>query len=343
MNSLDDHAKVQLQTCKAFVDSLFDSTIGVLYSPGTNHLYVDEVAPADGGDIRCFDPSSKDWIVMDDPCVASTFVHDGNVFITYRLQDPEDSGMYLKLGHPREFAELLQLFVNPRACFAATDYLLEARPLAEVFDRHVLIPDGRTWRSLDCSALPASATGEVRQALRANLVRNWDDLLNGLTVPAHELAARWPAFVHSLPEASNVLRSGYILEYTGHVRAAVDRVVTPPSDNDLFLDMVLVPSRPDTSAWYLREFLSGDAALGAEIQRVFTGSADFESLVSRLGGAKIELPKGYHDQIRIAAEHDSIRQWLLATAESLANKRSYFHARAQEQWHIAHTLNQLNH
>jgi hypothetical protein len=300
------------------------------------------VAPGDG-DIRCFVPGDKTWKVMEDDDIHVNIAHDGSVAVGYTRVDQADNyGMRFKVGHPREVAELFQLLITPAAYLNSDkDELYHTVTLGEIFDFHVLVPDGKTWRMLNPAALPAHAPDDFRKAFYCNLNRDFDNLLSERTFEAFKFTQRWPDFVNALPEATDCLRAGYILDPEGDLFSAVDLTVMSPSTDDLFFKMLVVPSQADISSMYVRELINGDKQVCSDIRKSFTPAADLDAFMAAVKATQIRLPTTYQAQVRIAAEHNATREWLLSVTGRLANQRDCFYLLDEKHRHFAHTFAQL--
>ena len=213
--------------------------------------------------------------------------------------------------------------------------------MSDVAELHVLIPDGKTWRILAPSALPADAPEEFRKALYLNLTRDWDHFLSGATCEAGRFAGRWPDFVQSLPEATQQVRRGYVLAPDGKMNAAVELAVIPPGGRETFFDMLIVPSKEDISSLFLRELLNGDKGIGQDIQKAFNAGNDLGTLMEAIKSVSMRLPVEIRHQVRIAVEHNAMRHWLLSICERIACQRGCFFTMAEKYWHLAHALGEM--
>jgi hypothetical protein len=328
--------------CKEHVIKQFGADLVLNREADQSFLTIMKVTAQDGGKLHRFNENDMAWEGTDQDFTGWSIVQDGKVFVSYPEDEPEDGGMFFKVGHPREVSELLQLFVHPLSCVTPEEEAqYEMHQLGSVVDLFVPIPDGNTWRIFDTAALPPGEPDGFRNVLHLNLIRDWDRLMSGSTGEAFKICERWPEYVRSLPLATECMRSGYILDPDGGLRSAVDRLANAPTSNDLFLDMLVVPAKEGISAMYLRELLNGDVALCKEIRKAFGVDSSLDAFVAALKAITINLPRKYHHQIRIAAEHHIIRQWLLSISERLASQRGCFYLLAEKHWHVAHTLGQL--
>jgi hypothetical protein len=239
-------------------------------------------------------------------------------------------------------AELFRLLVDPAHYVVPEEEVtFEKYRLGEIFDFYALVPDGSTWRILDIAALPADATDDFLKAFYFNINRDWDNFTSGRTFEAFRFAERWPDLVRSLPEATEALRAGYLLHPEGDLLSAVDLAVIPPSERSIFLAILAVPSRKDVSSLYVRELLNGDTAICKSIRKSFTPAENLDAFMAAIKEAEFHMPKEYQHQIRIAAEHNAMRQWLLYVAERVASQRGCYLMQDKTHWHLALTLHQM--
>jgi len=247
---------------------------------------------------------------MDDFEVFVNFVHDGKIFVTYPQEDPEDYGMFFRVEHPREAAELLHLFVYPKACTApGNEEPYTTHDLGELFDFRVLFPVVAVSFKIEPTALPPARFEE-----------------------------KWPDYVQALPGASAELCAGYRMDFEGRLQAALSSSVDGPGSDYCFFDLLLVPRRNDISTLYLRELLTGHLPLRQALKAAFADSGSLEELVQALKGVKLLLPPRYHQQIRLAAEQQAMRGCLLYMAGQVAAEPGNFHNKVESNWHLAHIL-----
>lgn len=343
MGKLDQLADNWFTVCKEYIVAEFGDTVQLRRSPVGGVVTTILGVPEAGGNIRCFNLGERTWDVMEDDAVHVDIAHDGTVSVGYSLEDQADQGMKFKVGHPREVAELLRLLDNPDSFLALADAEIEygGRKLGEIAEFHVLIPVGETWRVIDPSALPAEAPDEFRKAFYLNLTRDWDHFLAGETCEAWRFASRWPDFVKTLPLATPLAQAGYVLDPNGTMKSAVDYPVIPPDIGQTFFDMMIVSAKKEVSSLYLRESVNGDKETGKKIQTAFTRGSGLETLMEAIKSVPIHMPVEIRHQIRIAAEHNAIRQWLLFVGERIANQRDCFFTMADKHWHLAHALDAM--
>jgi hypothetical protein len=342
MSILEDKKNVFFSVAEEHVAKAFGPSIHLTPSPGGSRLTTILATGEDGGDIRCFDPGERTWDVMEEDDIHVNIAHDGMVHVRYSKEEQIDRCMTFKVGHPREVAELFHLLVDPAHYVTPEEEVTFGTcTIGEIFDLYALIPDGATWRILNPSALPSETTDDVLKAFYFNINRDWDNFISGKTFEAFRFTEQWPDFVRSLPVATEYLRTGYLLHPEGDLLSAVDLVVTPPTNRSTFITMLAVPSRKDVSSMYVREFLNGDSSICKSIRKSFTPAETLDAFMSAIKATKLQMPKEYHHQIRIAAEHSALRQWLLYVAERLATQRGCYLMQDKTHWHLAITLNEM--
>jgi hypothetical protein len=324
MASLDHKKHLYLDICHDFVVTRFGCDPGLNRIPGRNVITATLVTPEDGGTFRQFNESNLSW--NDSGCRFTNWsiVHDGRVFVSYPDGDLDDAGMVFRVGHPREASELLHLLVQPMDCLgaAASDSL--PVKLGELVDAHVLIPAGDGWRALDLGHPPPGLPHDFRMALGFNLVQDWNAMIRGATCEAGTFADRWPAVVGALPNASPLLRAGYVVRSGMNLCHAIDLLVDGPQTTAPFLNMLLVPLSENTSSFYLREYLNGDCEAATHLQATFAAENDLDKLHADLGNVVIRMPAALTEQVRLAAPVNLMRQRILQAAERLADTQASF-------------------
>jgi len=341
MAILDKQADNRFNTLEALVEAKFGGTIR--FNHAAHGSWLSATIGLGGGKNRCFNAGQRTWDVMEDDDVHVSISHNGMVFVNYSLEDQADCGMTFKLKHPQEISELLHLLVNPKEYLAAGDECsYRDFVLGDIAELVVLIPDGSGWRLLDPSALQANTPDEFRRAIHSNLTRNREHFHSGATCEAVRFAEKWPDIVSSLPDASQWLRRGYILDPDGDMKPAVDLAVTPPADSKTFADLLIIPARDKVSSLYLREYVNGDRDAGKKIRKAFTSAGgSLDAFIASFKKTAVRLPGKYQDQVRIGVEHNAIQQWLMYISERVALQRGCFYTRGEQHWHLAHTLSQM--
>jgi hypothetical protein len=341
MSIQEKKQELYLEVYREQINQRFGDAVVVNQDANDSNLWV-TIKPSAGGNVLRFNEQEMEWEDADGDSTSWSILNDGNVYVSYPNDEPMEYGMHIRVDHPREAAELLELVVHQASCVTpgqATCY--ESRVLGDVATIYALIPVGKTYRVLDLAALAPDAPDGFREVLRVNLVQDWDKVHSGTTFMAAAIAEQWPQCVASLPSADQYLRAGYLLVPDRGLRSAIDLVATQPSGGEYFLQTLVVPSNDVVSAMYLRQLLNCDVAIGKEIWRAYAADGSLDAFVARLRSTKIHLPASCHHQIRIAAEHHLIRQWLQCVFETLAGQRGCFHLQAEEHWHLAHTLSQM--
>ena len=344
MGILDQRADNWFGVCEEYVAREFGKTVQFRRSPHGSHLNATLCVSEGGGDLRCFNLGVRTWDVMEDDEMYVQIALDGLVSVGYSLMDQADYGMVFKVGHPREVAELFHLLLNPAAHLKPEEECLYGeRKLGEIAEFRILIPDGETWRIVDPSNLPQDTPEDFRKAFHLNLSREWNHFTSGATHAAWDFAGRWPDFVKSLPVATSLVRAGYVLDLDGYMKSAVNLAVVPPAcppSGDAFFDMLIIPSQEHVSSLYLREVFNHDKELGKRIEKAFSTSNGCETMMAAIKAIALHLPLENRRQIRLAAEQNAIRQWLLSVAERVATQRGGF-SQADRNWHLAHALSQM--
>jgi len=342
MSVLEDKKDLFFSVAKEYVAKAYGSLIHLAISPGGSRMTAALGTLKNGGDIRCFNLGERTWDAMEEDDIHVNISHEGLVHVRYSKEEQLDRSMAFKVGHPREVAELFRLLVDPAHYVAPEEEVtFGTYTIGKIFDLYALIPDGATWRILDPAILPAETTMDFLKAFYFNLNRNWDNFTSGKTFEAFRFAERWPDFVRSLPLATEHLRAGYLLHPEGDLLSAVDLAVIPPSERSFFLAFLAVPSRNDVSSMCVRELLNGDTAICKGIRKSFTPAENLDAFIASIKATELHMPKEYRHQIRIAAEHSAMRQWLLHVAELVATQRGCYLMQDKAHWHLAITLHQM--
>ena len=342
MSSLDRKADLYLDVCQEFAIREFGDRAMLGREPGQK-IMTARVAPQDGSAIRCFEVGERVWEDMtEDFETGVVIVHDGKVSVSYPGQDVEHGGMIFQVGHPREVSELFHLLVNPASCiFSGEETAWSKRKLGDLVDFSILIPDGNEWRIMDLANTPGCVPQELQGQLFCNVVQDWDKLCMGKTAEAHKLVGQWTDAIHALPEAGVPLRAGYLLAPNAGIRSGIDSAASGPVGNPLFFDLLLVPKDKEVSCLYLREILGRDRETGKAIRSAFSTATSLATLQANLAGVDLHMPVKYHHQIRVAAEHILIREWLRVVTECLVDQRDCYHVQDDRQWHQAHVFSQM--
>ena len=343
MNGLDQKADMFLDVCQEFLVGEFGERATLGRYSGRKIMTARSVAPQDGSAIRCFGVGERVWQDMEDDFETNVVVaHDGKVSVSYPCQDVDHGGMNFVVGHPREVSELFHLLVNPASCMTSGEEVATSScKLGDLVDFHILVPDGDVWRMLDLANLPAGAPSDFLEMVFFDAVQDWDKLCMGKTVEACKVAGLWPDFVKSLPEVSNQLKAGYLLAPNSSIQTALDLAANGPENNRTFLDLILVPKEKAVSCLYLREHLVRDKEMGKAIGKAFAAATSLATLRENLATVNFHMPVKYHHQIRVAAEHILIREWLRYVTNSLVDQRDCYLMQDERQWHQAHALSQM--
>lgn len=295
-----------------------------------------------GGDMRCFNLDERTWDVIENDDIQVSVEHDGTVSVGYTLEDQAWRGMKFKVEHPREVSELFSLLIRPaKHAPPAEDCPFAERKLGEVADFWFLLPDGATWRVLDPSALPPEAPDEFRKAVYSNLMLDVDAIFSETFCAAWRFAQRWPDIVKSLPAATPQVRAGYLLDaHAGTMKSAVDFAVMPPNKEEVMVQVLIVPEAKAVSAMYLREALSGDRDLGQRLLKACLVKDGLSAWIQAVKVVAIRLPVELGQQVRMATEANTIREWLRFMADKVAT-RCGFPFQTKKNWHLAHTLSRM--
>ena len=295
-----------------------------------------------GGDMRCFNLDKHTWDVIENDDVQVDVEHDGAVSVGYTLEDQASLGMTFRVDHPREVSELFSLLIRPAKHAPPTDDCRFAeRKLGEVADFWFLLPDGDTWRVLDPAALPAGVPDEFRKALYSNLMLDVDAIFSEMFCAAWCFTQRWPNVVKSLPDATQQVCAGYILDPSaGTMKSAVDLAVTPPDKEETMVQVLIVPNAKAISALYLREALSGDRDLAQRLVKACLVKEGLDAWIQAVKGVAIHLPVELGQQVRIAAEANAVREWVRFIADKVA-ARCGVSFQTEKNWHLAHTLSRM--
>lgn len=342
MSILDQRADNWFGVCEEFVAGEFGKNVQFRRSPHGTHLNATLCVQDGGDDIRCFNVGERTWDNMEDDDIHVSIGHDGAVSVGYGLEDQIELGMNFKVGHPREVSELFHLLLNPAAYVKPDEECsYEEQRLGDLVEFRMLIPDGDTWRTVDPSALPAGTPNGFRMSLYAYLTLDVDLMSSGPKFEPCRYADQWPDFVKSLPAAAPEAREGYILDlHVGTMKSAVDFAAFPPTGNEIELNVLIIPRSHAVSSFYLREAITGDKSLGKKLLKAFLAGGDLDEWTTAIKAFSIRLPVDVWPQVRLAAEQNAMRQWLLFMAEQVATQGgSYF--QAERNWHLAHTLSRM--
>jgi hypothetical protein len=196
--------------------------------------------------------------------------------------------------------------------------------LGDLVDIHVLIPAGDVWRAFDLAHQPSDMPPEFLEVLRRNLVQKSNSMVSVVFWEALKIAKRWPDFISALPDAAPLLRAGYLVDKYLNLQHGLDGLVVAQRANMIFLNVLLVPSRDDISALYLREYLNGDREASKQLLGAFAEGNELGKVHDMLKNVTIRIPAALTDQIRLAAQVNLMRQRVIQAAEILAHGRAPF-------------------
>jgi hypothetical protein len=324
MDSLDAKKDLYLDICQEFIAKRFGKDPGVNREPSRSFMTAGMVTPDDGGTFRLFNQRDLTWEDSGFDFTNWSIVHDGKVFVGYSEDFEGEYDFFFKVGHPREVAELLHLFVQPASCFDAAPGASRVAKLGELAAFHALIPGGNGWRALDLARLPSDSTADFRDAVGLSLTRDFDAMIKGRTCEAWKFAERWPELIAALPDAGPLIRAGYLLEPGLNVSDALDKLASEPRTTQPFLPLLMVPSCEDVSCLFLREYLSGDRQAAGQRKNAFAEGKSLEQTHAALANVELSMPLALTDQIRLAAQVNLMRQRVMQEAECLAHTRAPF-------------------
>ena len=323
MDSLDMKKDLYLDICREFIVKRFGKDPGKGRVPGESFMTAGMVTPEDGGKFRLFNERELIWEDSGFDFTNWCIVHDGKVFVCYP-DDDGGGGLFIRVGHPREVAELLHFLVQPASCFDAA--LGESRivKLGELGSFHALIPAGNGWRSLPLARLTSDIPADFREAVGLNLVQDFDAMIKGRTCEAWKFVERWPELIGGLPDAAPLIRAGYMLQPGLNVSDALDKLASGLRTTQPFLPVLMVPSREDVSCLFLREYLNGDREAAGQLKNAFSDGNSLEQVHAALGKVELSMPAALTDQIRLAAQVNLMRQRVMQQAERLTYTRVPF-------------------
>ena len=339
---LNERRDLYYSLCCDFLNERFNGKVDIRQKEGRDGLVLWDIPAQDTDSTVMFDFETCQWVWMDGESVFLYVYADGQVNISYPDEDPEHGGMNIRVAHPREVAELLDVFLDPKAATTppAEDEHHESIPLGGCFDFSILMPDHEKWRVLNPAAIPEGAPDDFRNMLHSTVARNWDDFTMNKTIQATRFAEDWPELVASLPDATKALEAGYILDFEGNIRSGVDTVVKAPHPDDLFFDILLNPKNPDLSCFYLRELLSGHTPYREAIGKAIQKSATIEDTFKALSAIELLVPPRRDRQILKAIEHAYARDFLAWTAKEVATKDN-FHRTVENTWHLVSVMQRM--
>ncbi len=302
------------------------------------------VEPEDGSNACAFDASKLEWFDSGMAFSNCEIWGSGTVFVSY----PHPVGLSgygcFHVGHPREFAELLHLFVQPLSALTAPLSEFRIMKLNKVADVYALFR-GETengWRALDLARLPNGMPREMRGALKNELLQDYDAMTCGRTREPPRFFEMWPELFGALPEATALLRVGYVLRKDRPATRALDLAFSEGAYlGNIFMPILIVPRGDDISTLYLREYLNSDRDAEAHLRAAFSEKNNLDMICALLTKLPITLPSDYTDQVRLAAQANLMRQRVLDEAFQLANCRAPFRQMGVRHQATIHALGRM--
>lgn len=321
MSSPTSVGGLYLDICAEFIENRFGKNLGIIRQPDFGYLHVDRIAPLDGGKVCKFDEPSLTWFACEQDSTYWNIGEDGEVRVGYPADDPREGVQCFHVGHPREVAELIHLFVQPSKRLVAG--IAESRflKLGNIADLYAVIPSGNGWRVLDLARLPDAMPEGIRTALALNLTRNWERLTNSEGCRAWELKARWPDFVGGLPDAAPYLKVGYLTSPDCCLRTGLSLMNGAAGEVDPFLGILLVPHE-DVSSFWIGEYFEYDRSVLRLVQDAFAVENDLETVCAMLTKTSICMPPDITDQIKLAAQTNLLRSSVIDKAKQLVYTRA---------------------
>ena len=246
--------------------------------------------------------------------------------------------MDLKVAHPREALEFIDLLHRPVADFAERAVRISSRSLSSMADIRIILPYGGKWRAWNPAIASAKTNREFTEALQNCLWARESPLLARPVYAAAAICARWPEQVASMMDDESILREGYVLGASRVVTSAMELIIDSSAEKSLFAKLLLLPKEGKGSWLYLREYLAGDIGAGAAIGSVITSLHSPDAFNIAVQNIMLQIPDDFMDQVRMAAEINMTRQWLLNEAERASKQRMEFNSLRDGYWAAADAL-----
>ena len=301
------------------------------------------VEPEEGGNTGVFDMAAQEWVASGQDFAGWTYWAGGTVALSWLNPRPEWGEGIFRVGHPREFAELVALLRQHLSALRAP--LSDSRTvrLSQVADLYALLPGGRDgWRALDLKRLPKDMPRDMRKAVDRRLVQDYDTMTCGKTRPPPAFEETWPEAFGTLPAAAPLLREGYVLQKDRRAVRALDLA----SENgtglwNTFAPVLVVPRGEGVSAFFLREYLAGDRDAGAHLECAFSTENSLAEVAAWLARLPVTMPPDVAGQIRLAAQANLMRQRVLEAAARLAGGRMPFRETGTRHREAMRALNKM--
>ena len=335
MDSSNDSKRVYLEVCAEFIEKRFGKSLDFVSQPDYGYLTAGRITPLDGGTVCKFDETNMTWFESGQDSTYWNIEVDGEVRVGYPEDDPSEGVLCFHVGHPREAAELLHLFVQPSKRLMADVSESRFMKLGKIADLYALMPSAAGWRVLDLARLPKNMPDGLRTALALNLTQNWERLSNGEGCAVWQFEERWPDFVGGLPDAAPYLRAGYLFNPDCCLRLGYSLLNGSAGEPDPFLGTLFV-ARDDVSSMFLGEYFEYDQKMLKHVQDAFGEENDLETICAMLTKTSICMPSEFVDQIKVAAQTNLLRQSVVERARHLIYGRApyrHFGVRYQAAGH----------
>ena len=284
------------------------------------------VRPEAAGNVGVFDMTAQAWVDSGQDFANLDYCAGGTVSLSWLNPRPEWGSGFFYVRHPREFAELVALFRQPLAALRARLPDSQTARLSQVADLYALLPDGQSgWRALDLMRLPKGLPRGMRRAVDRRLVQDDDTMTCGKTCAPSAFEESWPEAFGALPDATPLLRDGYVLQKDRAAERALELAFEEGSYLwNRFAPVLVVPRGDDISAFFLREYLARDRDAGTHLECAFSTKHGLAEVAEELARLPVTLLPDVVGQIRLAAQANLMRREVLGAAFRLADCRAPF-------------------
>jgi len=322
------------------IEKRFGNSIDFTVQSDDGYLHAGRIVPQDGGKVCKFDETKLGWFPCGQDFTYWNVKESGKVCVGYPQDSFEDGVLNFQIGHPREVAELLHLFVQPSARMTAEISESQFFKLGKIADLYAVIASKDGLRVLDLSRLPATMPEGVRTTLALNLTQNWDRLYAGEDCPARELEDRWPDFVGGLPDAAPFLRAGYFVDLNCCLQPGYRLLQGAAGEYAPFSVILFVP-HDDVSAFYLGEYLEYDRNVVKNMRDALAVKNDLETVCALLKKTPICMPADFTDQIKLVAQTNLLRYRLIDKAKQLVYARAPYRDLSARHQAAGHALGRM--
>lgn len=337
MESFDRNREQQLRFYAQYIWRRYPD-IQVCHHPCGGFLLIDGVAPSDRECPVRYCPIQKRWYDSERDFCHLEIRHDGRALVAYVDETDDDGAMVLQVVHPREALEFIDMLRRPVADFAERAVRISSRSLSSMADIRIILPCGGKWRAWNPAIALAKTNREFTEALHTCLWAGESPLLAKPEYAATAICARWPEQVASMMDDESILRDGYVLSASRGVTSAMELTIDSSAKKSLFAKLLLLPKEGKGSWFYLREYLAGDKDAGAAIGAMFTSLPSLDAFNQSLRNIMLQIPDDFMGQVRMAAEINMTRQWLLNEAEWASKQRMPFNLLRDGYWTAADAL-----